>query len=138
MATTLRSTIHDLAAAFAEQLLEAVRGASLQDILGQPGKGPAAAKSRGVVNGAATAEAAPARGRKKAGRLARRSPEEIKELIGQIVELLKKNPEGLRAEEIKQKLGLQAKEMPRPLADGVASRQLKKKGEKRATTYFAK
>jgi hypothetical protein len=32
---------------------------------------------------------------------------------------------------------MQSKEMPRVLSEGLAKRKLKKKGQKRATTYFA-
>jgi hypothetical protein len=32
---------------------------------------------------------------------------------------------------------MQSKEMPRVLAEGLAKKKLKKKGQKRATTYFA-
>ncbi len=52
--------------------------------------------------------------------------------------LLKKNKEGLRAEEIRSSLGMLAKEMPRILKEGLATKKLTSKGQKRATTYFAK
>ena len=42
-----------------------------------------------------------------------------------------------RAEEIRSKLGMQAKEMPRILKQGLAAKKLTSKGHKRATTYFA-
>ena len=51
--------------------------------------------------------------------------------------LLGENPGGLRAEQIRQKLGLQAKELPRPLKEGLEGGRLSKVGRKRATTYFA-
>jgi hypothetical protein len=50
---------------------------------------------------------------------------------------VKKHKEGLRAEQIREELGLQAKELPRVLKEGLSSRKLKSKGQKRATTYFA-
>jgi hypothetical protein len=43
----------------------------------------------------------------------------------------------LRAEQIRAKLGLQSKEMPRILKGGLAKKKLKTKGQKRATTYTA-
>lgn len=46
-------------------------------------------------------------------------------------------PEGLRAEAIRESLGLRSKGMPRILKEGVATKRLKFKGEKRARTYFA-
>jgi hypothetical protein len=55
-----------------------------------------------------------------------------------VVALVKKHPKGLRAEQIRVELGLQAKEMPRVLKDGLAAKKLTCKGQKRATTYFAR
>ncbi len=77
----------------------------------------------------------PARGR-RAG-LKRRSPEEIAKALDAVVALVKKSKAGLRAEDIRQKLGLQSKEMPRILKEGLAKRKLRAKGQKRATTYTA-
>jgi len=54
-----------------------------------------------------------------------------------VTSLVKKHKEGLRAEQIREELGLQAKELPRVLKEGLSSRKLKSKGQKRATTYFA-
>jgi hypothetical protein len=59
-------------------------------------------------------------------------------VIEQIVSLLKSNPGGLRAEQIREELGLQAKELPRPLKEALDSGRLGKSGQKRATTYFVK
>jgi hypothetical protein len=70
-------------------------------------------------------------------RLPRRSPEDIAAAVGQVVALVKKHKEGLRAEQIRSELALQAKEMPRILKEGLEKRSLRSKGQKRATTYFA-
>ena len=72
------------------------------------------------------------------GRLARRSAEEIQEILGKVVLLVKTQKNGLRAEEIRQKFGLLPKEMPRILKEGISTKKLSSKGQKRATTYFAK
>jgi hypothetical protein len=48
---------------------------------------------------------------------------------------VKKHKSGLRAEQIRAQLGMQAKEMPRVLAEGLSKRKLKRRGQKRATTY---
>lgn len=55
-----------------------------------------------------------------------------------MVGLVKKHGDGLRAEQIRAELGMQAKELPRVLKEGLASRKLRSKGQKRATTYFAR
>ncbi len=67
----------------------------------------------------------------------RRSPDAIAKEVDRIVALLKKNKNGLRAEKIQAALGMKRKELPKPLAEGLAKKRLKKKGEKRATLYFA-
>lgn len=58
-------------------------------------------------------------------------------MIESIVELLQKSAGGLRAEQIRSALGVEAKELPRPLADALSAGRLTKSGQKRATTYFA-
>jgi hypothetical protein len=65
----------------------------------------------------------------------RRSPEEIKEGAAKVLALLAENPDGLRAEEVRDKLGLEAKDLPRYFAELKANKAVKVKGEKRATTY---
>jgi hypothetical protein len=82
-------------------------------------------------------KAAPKAKKSASGRLGRRSVADIGALLDNIVSLLQQNPDGLRAEQIRSALGIEAKELPRPLADGVANGSLTKTGQKRATTYFA-
>lgn len=133
MSTQLRTTIEQLAESFVAGVLAAMRKAPLEEILDQTGRARAALKTgRGAVSAAGPKVKAG-----KQGRLARRSPDELEKALDDIVGLLQKNPEGLRAEQIRDQLGLISKELPRPLADGVAAGRLRKTGEKRATTYFA-
>jgi hypothetical protein len=137
MSTSLRKRLDDLAYTFTTGVLHAVRSASIEDVLAESGGGRRA-PVRAV---AATGEgdgAEPRAARGKGGRLPRRSAADIGELIDQIVALVKQSPGGLRAEQIRQKLDLQAKEMPRPLKEAVEAGRLGKSGQKRATTYFAK
>lgn len=75
--------------------------------------------------------------RSESGRLARRSADEIAALLVQVVALVKKSKAGMRAEQIRSTLGMQPREMPRILKEGLSTRKLKTKGQKRATTYFA-
>ncbi len=136
--STLRAQIEHLASQFVTGVLAAMRKAPLEEILDQSG-----ARRSPVRASTASASEAPARAprgrgkRGKGGRLARRSPDQLGKVLDQIVGLLQKSPAGLRAEQIRDQLGLLSKELPRPLADGLSSGRLKKKGEKRATTYFA-
>lgn len=139
MASTLRSTITDLAHSFATSLLEAIRSHSLEDILAESGSARGASSRGGAPRGGAGAlRSAPGGGRRRGGRLARRSADDISELVDRIVTLLAASAEGLRAEQIRAELGLEAKELPRPLAEALSKRLISKSGQKRATTYFAK
>ena len=58
-------------------------------------------------------------------------------MVDSIVDLLTRKGGGLRAEQIRAELGCDPKELPRPLADALASGRVTKTGQKRATTYFA-
>lgn len=127
----LRTTIESLASQFAVSLMEALRTASIDELVELTG-------SRRRAGGEVIAAAAPRAARKtKGGRLGRRSPDEIGAMIDSIVALVGKSPEGLRAEQIREALACEAKELPRPLADAVTAGRLTKTGQKRATTYFA-
>ena len=133
MPNSLRQRLNELASSFANNVLDAIRSASIDDLLAESGGRRLPA---GRAAGASAVERAPARGR--GGRLARRSSGDIAEVIERIVAAVKQSPKGLRAEEIRQKLGMQAKELPRPLKEAVQAGKLGKSGQKRATTYFVK
>ena len=137
MSTSLHSTLNHLAASFADSILAAIRGASLDELVGAG----ASARSNGRSQQSPTVAPAASKGATRTratGRLHRRSPEEIAKTLEQVVAAVKKAPEGLRAEQIRQELGLQAKEMPRILKEGLAKKLFKSKGQKRATTYFSR
>jgi hypothetical protein len=134
---SLRSALNDLASSFAESVVDAIRGASLQELLGETGGAPR--RGPGRPKGVAVApetNGKPARAA-RSGRLPRRSLEDITKALEQVVALVKKSKTGLRAEQIRQQLDMQAKEMPRVLKEGLAKKALKSKGQKRATTYTA-
>ncbi len=65
----------------------------------------------------------------------RRSAEDIEKAVAQVVALVKQSKTGLRSEEIKKKLGLDRREVPRILRTAVESKRLKSRGQKRATVY---
>jgi len=134
---SLRSALNDLASSFAESVVDAIRGASLQELLGETGGAPRRGPG-GPKTVAATPETngKPARAA-RSGRLPRRSLEDITKALEQVVALVKKSKTGLRAEQIRHQLDMQAKEMPRVLKEGLAKKALKSKGQKRATTYTA-
>jgi hypothetical protein len=128
---SLRSTLDALAASFANEIIAAIRGASLQELLGVQGT-----TTRG---GSVGSGRTPARAPKVTtpGRLKRRSAEDVAAALGDVVALVKRHKDGLRAEQIRTSLGLQSKELPRVLKEGLATKMLSKKGQKRSTTYFA-
>jgi hypothetical protein len=156
MTNTLRSQINSLAATFASAVFDAIRGASLADILEDggrsevrngrgdrvsPGRGASAATVRRVAAGGdqPDPQLAPATAKKaaKGGRLARRSPEEIERALELVVALLRSTKDGLRSEQIRAHIGMQKEALPRVLKEGLATKQLRSKGEKRSTTYTA-
>src|SRR6266568_2895728 len=118
--STLRTSISDLASQFAAGVLSAIRGASLEDILAETNRsggavrrGPGRPKGSGASAAASASSAEEASGKRRGrrGRLGRRSASDIGALVERIVTLLNANPKGLRAEEIRAKLGLEAKEL---------------------------
>ena len=127
----LRSSIQALSAAFAAGVLQAIRDASLEDILSEssgPRRGPGRPPGKrgpGRPSGSSSK------------RLARRSAKDIASVTDSIVALVKKHPKGLRAEQIRAELGIAKKEWMRPLGMALDSKKLTRKGAKRATTYFA-
>ncbi len=140
--STFQTQIHDLATSFVDQVVSAIRGSSLQELLspGQREVGNARmprSATENVAPATRAAATAPRRARSP-GRLPRRSVEDIKTGLGTIVTLLQKHKDGMRAEQIRSTLGLQSKEMPRILKEGISTRVLRSKGQKRATTYFLK
>ena len=140
---TLNSQVQDLTRSFAEQVLEAIRGASLQELV-VPKNGASVAgngrRARVALGGGGPPDPGSELPKRKGknGRLPRRSAEEIAKALDKIVLLVKTHKEGMRAEEIRAKLGLLSKEMPRILKEGLAKKKLASKGQKRATTYLAR
>jgi hypothetical protein len=138
----LRSQLDTLAATFANQIMATLQGASLHELVSSGGGENAGNGRRARFVAVGDREpvplSAPVATKGKNGRLPRRSAEEIAKTLDKIVLLVKTQKDGLRAEEIRSKLGMQAKEMPRILKDGIAKKKLTSKGQKRATTYFAK
>src|SRR4051794_14836895 len=127
--TNLKTTLEALATDFARTVIAALRTASIDEITGLSAASPTARRGGRVVGEVVVA-------RKRGGRLGRRSTVEIGKMVEEIVNLLKKSPEGLRAEQIRASLNVQAKELPRPLADALSAGRISKAGQKRATTYF--
>jgi len=142
--SNLRQTIQNLSSQFAANILEALRTASLDELAGVAGTGGGASagagrwtRPAGRAEASAAEPAAAPRRRGRGGRLGRRSAGDISQMVDSIVNLLSQSSEGMRAEQIREALGVEAKELPRPLAEALESGRVSKSGQKRATTYFA-
>lgn len=130
--SNVRSQIEDLAAEFARNVISALRGASIEELYALAGGSVRRNNSRPTFDAAAGG-----RRRVQGGRLGRRTMDDIGRRIDEIVSLLERAPNGMRAEQIRDALNCEAKELPRPLADGLKAGRITKTGQKRATTYFA-
>jgi hypothetical protein len=137
---SLRSTLTALAENFAASVLEAMRAASLDDLLSESGARGGRAADRPAAVGAHDDEenVPPARARRPApGRPPRGPAEDLQKTLDLLSKLLKSHPKGLRAEEIQQMLGISARGTSRLLKQGLATKKLASKGTKKATTYLA-
>lgn len=137
MARSLQEAIGSLASQFANDLLAALRNASLEELSHVTADAQKSASRPGRRR--VESEGPPPRAKRaKSGRLSRRSADDIGSMVANIVSLLDRHPEGMRAEQIRSALGVDPRELPRPLAEALSSRKVSKAGQKRATTYFAK
>jgi hypothetical protein len=126
----LDAFVNDLSSLIQEAALESVEQA-LAEASTIPGRG-----SRGARAGRAAAPAfvALSQSRKKG---AKRTPEELEQLIKKLHGYIAKNP-GQRIEQIAQGLDISTKELNLPAKKLISDKKLSTKGQKRATTYFAK
>ena len=123
----LDSFVEDLSNLIQQAALESVEQAlaSASSIPGKRGRGGRAA---------APAFVALSQSRKKG---AKRTPEELEQLIKKLHTYIGKNP-GQRIEQIAQGLDISTKELNLPAKKLISEKKLSTKGQKRATTYFAK
>jgi len=135
--SNLRTTITALAAQFTDGVLRALHNASLSELTGL---GAAKAPARRERVAAAPSEPSSKRG----GRLptarpgARRTAKDFEKLAAAIVSVVgEAGAKGLRSEQIQKALGLAKKDVVRPIQIALDNKQLKKKGQRRGTTYFA-
>jgi hypothetical protein len=136
MASQLQNRIAALAASFVDSVLDQVKSSSLEDLVGAGGSGSRGARGhRASAARTSSLSSAPVT---PAGRLRRRSAEDIAKVLEVVVSLLGSRKNGLRAEQIRTELNLQAKELPRSLRQGLARKKIRAAGQKRATTYFVR
>ena len=132
MPAHLPATIQKLSEIFADNVLQAIRGMSLEEIasLGVGRRGPGRPPKNPLALGAAATKGG-------GKRLASRSMADLEKMVDKIVALVKANKKGINAERIRAGLKVPRKELPRPMAMALASKKIRKKGQKRATIYFA-
>jgi hypothetical protein len=149
---SLKNQISALAEELTRGVLAAIRSASLEELLAEGGgrssSGSASSARAQARESGAAKESGPAKDaggapvRKirtgKGGRLARRSPEEIGAVVESIVVALRKNKTGMRSEQLQKLLRLDKREISGPLNEALAAKKITKKGQRRATTYFAR
>jgi hypothetical protein len=131
---------------FTEELTELIRQSALENLrvaLANPESG-----GRGRRRGAPVIVAEPGRrgrngaavrGGRGASRAkgAKRDPAEIAKLTDRLSQYVKEHP-GQRIEQIASGIGVPTKELTLPAKKLIAAKQLKTKGQKRATQYFGR
>ncbi len=136
MATDFDSQMKALIQVFTQELTDLVREAAmatLREALGesQPRRGRARTAAPLVLS------PLPLKARPSRGTRIKRTPDELQGLSSTLLEYVTKNP-GQRIEAIAAGLGISTKELNLPAKKLLADKQLKTKGHKRATEYFAK
>ncbi len=128
MPNNLQSTIATLAASFAADLVRALRSMSLDEIL---------AESRASASPATRAKRS-TKDTKARGRSSGATVESIVSAVTveALVAALKQHKNGLRAEHLRKALGVAKPAMASAVAKALASKKIKKKGQRRTTTYF--
>ena len=131
----LETAIKALAADFANNVVVALAGASFDEVQAALSEARPATRVRGLLP-AATKTERPKLTRNS--RMSRRSADDIEKALTRVLSVVEKAEDGMRAEQIREKLGLESKELPRILKAGLESKRLRSKGAKRATTYFVR
>lgn len=132
----INDTIRAALDSFVDDITSLIQQAALQSVEDALASASAIPGKRG--RGGARVSAAPfvslSASRKKG---AKRTPEELEQLIKKLHGYIAKNP-GQRIEQIAQGLDISTKELNLPAKKLISDKKLNTKGQKRATTYFAK
>jgi len=138
MANSLDDRIRARVEQFAAELAELIRESAMETVsVALAGARPSPGRG-GRRGAAAVAVRAVGRGRSASREKgAKRPPDEIERLTGRLLDYVKGNP-GQRIEQIADGMGTSTKELNLPAKKLIAGKQLKTKGQKRATQYFAR
>jgi hypothetical protein len=140
MANSLDERIRARVEQFAAELAELIRESAMETVSAAlAGARPSPGRGGGRRGGAAAVAARPAARGRAPGREkgAKRPPEEIERLTGRLLDYVKSNP-GQRIEQIADGMGTSTKELNLPAKKLIATKQLRTKGQKRATQYFSR
>ncbi|MEP7049595.1 MAG: DNA-binding protein [Pseudomonadota bacterium] len=129
----ISDTIRAALDSFVDDISNLIQQAALESVEQALAGASAIPSRRGARASAAPAFAALA-SRKKG---AKRTPEELEQLIKKLHGYIAKNP-GQRIEQIAASLDISTKELNLPAKKLISEKKLSTKGQKRATTYFAK
>jgi hypothetical protein len=121
----LQSDIQRLVDGFVAQVTELARRAAMDTLESALGRGGARSTGGGLTR--------IGRGR---GRGAKRTSDELDKLQDDFMAFVVKNP-GLRIEQINKQLHTTTKDLALPIRKLISDGELKTKGAKRSTTYFA-
>ena len=121
--------IRDRIEEFVNHLSQLVRQTALESVRDALGEGAGRGRGRGA------GRAAVGRGARRKGE--KRSSDQIAETTKAVMSYVRKNP-GQGVEAIAKGLGTVTKELTLPIRKLVGERELKTKGQKRATKYFVR
>lgn len=129
MPNSIQSEIQARVEAFANDLIALIQASALEVVQGALGASGGVTRGRGS-RGAIASFAAPSGGKGQ-----KRDPQVIVAITAKLAAHIAKNP-GQRIEEIGKALGTPTKDLTLPVKKLIESKQIKTKGQRRATTYF--
>ena len=131
----INDTIRAALDSFVDDITSLIQQAALQSVEDALASASAIPGKRGRGARASVAPFVSLAASRKKG--AKRTPEELEQLIKKLHGYIAKNP-GQRIEQIAQGLDISTKELNLPAKKLISDKKLNTKGQKRATTYFAK
>ncbi len=130
----ITDTVRAALDAFVDDISSLIQQAALESVEAALAGASSIPGRRGGARAASPAFTTSSAGRKKG---AKRTPEELEQLIKKLHGYITKNP-GQRIEQIASSLDISTKELNLPAKKLISDKKLSTKGQKRATTYFAK
>jgi len=123
---------------FVGELSELIRRSAMETVQQALAGGDAPRRGRrGAVAGARRGAGVAAKAPRTRAKGAKRSPDELEKLTGQLLAYIKGNA-GQRIEQIADGMGTSTKELNLPAKKLLSTKAIKTKGHKRATQYFPK